>query len=198
MKKVAITKANDRLTRAKRGVANVQNSRNFHEFEQAWSYLLINGNAVHSILEKGAMADPRSRQWYGGKKRERRNDPLLSYMHQARNSDEHGLEPVARHNPGYLGIGMAGESAHIGRLTTGARGEITELRMNPTPGPVTIAQIPPHPELIPVIDDRFGTKFDPPKEHLGAPLADISARAIAKLWVDYLSALVEEATKLGP
>ena len=73
---------------------------NYADFEAAWTDFLVSTNAIYTILEVGAKGSPQSRQWFGRKKIERRNDPLLQYLHQARNADEHGMAPVADRSRG--------------------------------------------------------------------------------------------------
>ena len=53
-------------------------------------------------LRAGAKSPPQSKQWFEAKMRERESDPLLCYIWHARNVDEHGLEVVARKQPGFI------------------------------------------------------------------------------------------------
>jgi hypothetical protein len=47
---------------------------------------------IYAKLEQGSRTNGRSRAWYGRIKNVRKNDELLSYLHHARNSEEHGLD----------------------------------------------------------------------------------------------------------
>jgi hypothetical protein len=49
--------------------------------------------------------------------------------------------------------------------------------------------------LAPVKDARFQTEFEPPTEHLGAPI-NPTAFEVAKLTLDYQAALIDEAERL--
>jgi hypothetical protein len=173
MKKIAVDKARDRLRKAGTILRRVADTKTFPEFQSAWTDFLIALNTITFVLEKGASSNAQSRQWYGGKKKIGRKDPLLRYLHQARNADEHGLEPVAEHRPGHIAIGVGGESVHIRSLTFSA-GQITGS-FDPVDGKLpTIHVAAPHVALITVSDDRHGEKFDPPKEHLGETFLDTS------------------------
>jgi hypothetical protein len=50
----------------------------------------------------------------------------------------------------------------------------------------------PHAQLMTVTDERYGTVFPPPNEHLGQPLASNLPYDVAKLWIHYLGNLLDE------
>jgi hypothetical protein len=62
--------------------------------ETLWENFLIAANGIYSKLERGAKTNGKSKAWYGRKKHERKNDPLLSYLHHARNAAEHGIQRI--------------------------------------------------------------------------------------------------------
>lgn len=196
MKKIATDKAQNRLDKARESLARVEASRNFAEFGSAWTDFLIATNSIHSILEQGAKSNPRSRQWYGGKKNERRKDALLSYLHQARNADEHGIEPITVLKPGQITLTSSGSIA-LQSLIINNDGTVAAEFVPYSEGahPVVKAE-PASAVLISVIDERFGNRFDPPTEHLGAALSDTSPMTVARAGLAYHVALVEEAGKL--
>jgi hypothetical protein len=195
MKKIAVEKAHNRVERATAAFDRIAHSDNFASFAEAWTDFLLAANSVFSILEKGAKESPHSRQWYGGKKKQGRDDELVRYMAQARNADEHGIEPVVEHDPGYFAIGDPGEHVVIQGLTANSSGISGTLI--PVDGKYpTITIKPAHPKLIPVFDDRFGGQwFDPPTMHLGQKLSDVSPLAAAEMMLKYVSDLVEEAQR---
>ncbi len=197
MKKAAIQKSRIRLARANQALDKLCKSQNFDAFSEAWTDFLLAANSIFSILEKGALSDATTKQWFFSKKKQARKDPLVRYMVQARNADEHGIEPVAEPVPGHIAIGVGGESVYIKSLTIGGghvRGEIL-----PVEGRFPTVEIQnAHPRLITVKDDRFGDSFDPPAEHLGKKLSDASPLTVATLMMRYLSGLIDEAANLAP
>lgn len=194
MDKQGVEKAQARLRSAELALAHLKDSKTFDEFERAWTSLLANLNTVYTALEQAAKSGPKSRQWFGGKKRQRRKDPLLGYFHQARNSDEHGIEQITAREHGALAIGRRGEETHIeSAIFDGTR---TKIILHPTSTGTTVSLIPDRVRLLPVIDTRFGDKFDPPKEHLGHKLSDLSIAGLASTAVEAHRQLVEEAEKL--
>src|SRR5690554_4837888 len=96
MKRPAVEKARARLSRASESLSLIEASDSYESFQSAWTDLLIHLNSVYSILEQGSRGNGKSEAWFGRKKNERRTDPLLQYVHQARNSDEHGIEPITK------------------------------------------------------------------------------------------------------
>lgn len=101
----AIAKAELRFAKATSCLAEIQKPPStYKDFLHIWTDFLLALNAVYTSLEQGAKSSPQSRQWFGGKKRERRQDPLLRYLHQARNADEHGLAPVSRSRANWVSL----------------------------------------------------------------------------------------------
>lgn len=192
MKLIAISKASVRLDRAREAFNRIQASRAYGEFEAAWTDLLLNLNSIHSILEQGAR-EPKSNGWFGRRKNERRKDPLLQYLHQARNADEHGLEPVTEFQPGSIVLGSTSGSSYIGRLEM-KNGHIEVEDFRDTGGGIPYIQTePPTARLVTVRDGRFGDAFNPPSEHLGQPIEDKTPLGVAKLGLAYHERMLDEA-----
>ena len=194
MKQIAIDKAKLRLEKAKLSLAQARTAKSYADFVSAWTDFLVHANSVYTILEQGAKASPQGRQWFGAKKKERREDQLLQYLHQARNADEHGLEPVSKLTAGSLSIGAEG-SIHIEHLIIDKDGKV-DLRLGPgSTGKPIIKVTPASAVLMPVTDDRYGTTFHPPTEHKGKKLTDASPAAVAALGLAHHEALLAEATQ---
>jgi hypothetical protein len=115
MDKSAIDAARVNLTKASAAADKMRAAKSHPEFELAWSDFLVAHGRVFSKLEQGSKPNRRSTAWYGRQKHTRRTDPLLSYLHHARNIDEHGLEPVTQLQPGGIGIGTTGRT-HVHHL----------------------------------------------------------------------------------
>jgi hypothetical protein len=194
MKKSASEKILKRLRMANSEYNNLKNARDFEQFEEIWYKVLVCGNAVDMILET-SMKVGKEQPWYGVKIKLRREDPLLSYMHAARNVDEHGLEPVIVEEPGALVIGVGGESVHLKSLRI-VNGKIEFLDAEQPDGSApTILQIPRRPKLVSVFDVRSKKNFDPPIQHLGKIIDDTSPVGVAKVWIGYLNSVVNEAQR---
>lgn len=192
----AVAKARQRLKLATEKLHEAQAATNHDTFAGAWYFFLIAAKNVYTSLEQGAKASPQSRQWFGGKKMERKCDPLLQYLFQARDDDEHGLGDVTKLQPGSLAIGKAkpGFSSSMSiSLSTDASGRPTIHHLQSHDGlPILIEEIPAHFCLLPVTG-RGNVIYDPPTHHLGLPLADNLPLTVGRLAIDHLSRLIEEA-----
>ncbi|MEC5289151.1 hypothetical protein VSX64_15750 [Aurantimonas sp. C2-6-R+9] len=200
----ALPKCHDRLSKVKRSLQGCRSASDFEQFASHWSEFLIHSGGVLNILDAGADTTPQGRQWYGGVKREGRNDPLLQYMHQARNVEEHAVEPTAEYQHPSLGIGGPGEDVYFDKFTLDTaflknpEKEIVGRAWRPSDGkPPTITRTPGGPKLLPARDDRFKNTYPPPTEHLGKPLASDDPLAVAELYLAYLERLVEKAGELS-
>ena len=72
--------------------------------EEAWSNFLTMANRAYTKLEQGAKDNGKHRAWFGRQKHERRQDPSLRYIKNARDADEHGLERITERASGGIGI----------------------------------------------------------------------------------------------
>jgi hypothetical protein len=136
--------------------------------------------------------------WYARKQAEMRADPLLRYFHELRNRILKAEGPPAfstvlelddERDPDklrYLKPPPGGTSYYVG---PGLPGGQSGWRIDgPEGSPETFYVWLSEPGQEP------GLHFpDPPTEHQGEAIADTSLENLARLYIDYLSALVEEA-----
>ena len=192
----ALNKAESRLRIAKGAIDDLAQCQDYDSFCDFWYIFLTSSKNVYTVLEQGAKTSPQSRQWFGEKKNVRRADPLLQYIYQARNDDEHGIEPTTEIVPGSLAIGVnkPGYSTHMtlsGSFKTGF--QATSHDGKPVLAELTLPQI----QLVSVHGRDKAKIYDPPKEHMGQSLTDTSPINVARLTLHYLSALVGEAKRLS-
>jgi hypothetical protein len=189
MNKSAVAAASASLDKASASIQVLRSATTFSEFESAWTDFLLAAGRVFSKLEQGAKHDGNSSAWFGRHRGERRADPLLSYLHHARNADEHGIERITELKPGSIKFGSTG-ATHIKKMTiSGGRVE-AEI----SGSPLKFAITPSTARLIAVTDR--GVVYTPPTEHLGKPIQDQSAVGIAELAASYLRAMIESASRL--
>jgi hypothetical protein len=192
----AIEQAKDRLSKAERALDELIKSTTFQQAESAWVDFLTAASSIYSKLEQGAKGFSKSEPWYGRKRNERRKDPLLSYLHHARNSTEHGITRVVDQTPANRdGMGRQlkfNERTELFKFqahdpkTGELKAEGEALFAGPTLKPIRVT------------DDRFGNVSDPPRSHLGReiPFCDF-ADGLAKQALIYLRELVAEAETLS-
>ncbi len=192
----AVSKARARLATATKQLSEAQNSTDYDEFASHWYLFLVTAKNVYTQLEQGAKTSDQSRQWFGGKKRERREDPLLQYMFQARDDDEHGIGDVTKLEAGKLGIGRAvgdfGDSFRISMSSDGNGPPVIHEIESLDGKPILIEQIPAHVVLV-TVTGRGNVTYEPPTEHLGKPLPDNLPITVGKLTLAYLESLLSDA-----
>ncbi|HEY0624671.1 hypothetical protein [Sphingomonas sp.] len=210
MDKAAIAQASRRLAIAQKAHALLASASNHDEFSDSWYTLIVAAKSVWTLLEQGSKSSPQSRQWFGGKKRERRDDELLQYMFEARNAAEHGLEDVVRHQPPYNrleGRFAVGETPGLksGTQITGmqlnfSRG-LSIVGVDPEGNDISLpieSRIVDYPETsrLASITTRGSVVLKPPQKHLGKHLIDDHPASVAKANLDYLAAMIAEAEAL--
>ncbi len=200
MKPEAIAKARSRLRNAKRAIEQIEQCETYEDFTDHWYTFLTSNKNIYTALNKGAQSFPQSRQWMGAKARERKQDPLLQYLFQARDDDEHGLSEVTKHEPGSLGIGVnkPGISRHMHIRSLQIQDGKVSADIRPLDGkPALIELKPSRPVLVRVHGGRGSVPYDPPGEHAGKPLPDQTPLTVATLAIHYMESLIDEAESLS-
>ncbi|MBX9739414.1 MAG: hypothetical protein K2X62_05060 [Beijerinckiaceae bacterium] len=192
MDRLAVEQAKTRMIKARKSLQALGTASNYENAEEAWTDFLLAAATVYSKLEQGSKTNGASQGWYGRKKRERRVDPLLRYLHYSRNSDEHGIERVVERGPGSNLFGPLPFGETLPVRVAKANHETKQPEGEWMRGWVHGPNI----SLIRVFDRRFNDHCDPPAEHLGTLLKEITPVAIATLGLSYLEMLVQEAEGL--
>lgn len=191
MKAAAIDKARERLRRAATAIADIERANTQHAFRDAWESYLISIKAIGEVLQTGARGDKPSEKALAALWDDVRADPLLGYLIEARNVEEHGLERSANYESASLMIGGPGESVMLNGTLGGG------MMVTPMYGSkVTIIQAPQATRLLPVIDRR-GKEWPVPTEHLGKPVADPSPTAVARLGLTHFTMIVKVAAGMA-
>lgn len=135
------------------------------ELAQLWEPFLRH---LDRVWNKGEAYFSRSPRWQGWKApylRARSKDPLITYLVQARNADEHQIEEITEAENSNLTINPAqGQSMKI-NMTMGRRGEIAHFESDV---PARFDFYPGRVKLLPVTNR--GQTFQPPTSHLGQPI----------------------------
>jgi len=192
MDKTAVNAACDHLARADAALRAIEGAQTLAEIETAWSDFLIAANRVFSKLEQGAKTNGQSKAWYGRKKHERRTNPLLRYIHHARNADEHGLSKVTERTEPGLALGV-GPGTWRFDGTIGPDGHMKIIAMG---GQIAgqskfVETLPSKVRLLRVVD--CGDPYDPPRE---VNSKELLPNEVATLALDYLRQMTEEARQL--
>ncbi len=191
MQERAIKQAKERLSAAEVALTKIEKAVSLQDMESAWHDLLVAASTVYSKLEQGSKGSGPSEAWFGRRKNERKSDPLLQYVHQARNSAEHSIEEVARGAEVSVSIGAGdlkpGESFGLaqtpdGYLVPATTGDPTKLQVRGR-----------HVRLVSV--QNRGATFDPPKTHLGQ-VVGYEADDVGRHLIVYLKRMISDAETL--
>lgn len=188
----AIEQAMARLSKAEKSLEALEAAEYFDDAESAWSDFLIAASGIYSKLEQGAKGYPKSEPWFGAEKSLRKTDPLLRYIHFARNADEHGIERITA------------QSLDNPELKFNERQEVTVQRLNqitrePEGEPIKAVLSGPALKVVRVYDRRFGDFADPPETHLGEVVYFGASfpNEIGRVAIKYLRSMIERAEKLA-
>ena len=173
-----------RLERARNAVATLDAATALADMHSAWWGFLLAADGIYSKLEQGANGNRKSEPWFGKVKHLRKTDPLLSYIHQARNSDEHGID----------------DSSFTAVTATPTNPDVEIIQSldpnDPTTTNLTIKVSKTIPKgtaiaglatgvALRAVTNR-GAKFLVPTHHLGQQLKDNSVREVARAGLRYL------------
>jgi len=157
------------------------------DFEEKWHRLLGHIERVWNKCQHHFGRSPKWSGWKGQYESQRRIDPLLSYLKNARGAHEHTVADITATKSGSISI-SAGPSgrAYIKHLQVGVDGIKGEWD-----GDLAVTFEPGGVELVPVTNR--GKTYPVPTSHLNRPLEDISAITIGRYGLLYYEALVAKA-----
>lgn len=187
LKQEALRQAWDRFAAAKSAERRMREAKSLNDAESAWIDFLMSAHTVYSKLKIGVRGTS-NEGWWSQKVQERASDPLLSYLHHARNADEHGVDFRPAKQPGRLLIGRGGQAIRLdGTLGPGGMLRVTSLDGSTPHVEITQPQL----ELVPVTDR--GITYSIPTHHLGKAIEHATPVECATLAIVYLQALLQDA-----
>ena len=144
MRKEAVDQASTKLEKARQAVAAMARSNDLQALEAAWIDFVK--------LEQGTKANASSEGWFSRKKHERKLDPLLSYIHHARNAEEHTIEPITERVSSSVAVKGRGAYRFDGILGRNANLKVTHLGGEPP----QVETKGPHVRLVRIRDRGVG------------------------------------------
>lgn len=193
MDRTALRHAWDRLRRANGAYKRLVEAHTVADAEDAWSDFLMAASGVFAKLEKGAKGHPKAAPWYGTVKHERRTDPLLSYLHHARDADHHGIVGITKRAFKGARIGAAPAGGRVYGLAITDQGEVVHHPLNRGVAVDVAVDF----VLTTVRDDLHGNTFAVPTTHLGHALPDQQPRTLAAAGLVYMDQLVRKASEFA-
>ena len=190
MNQAGVNKAQDRLNRARLAFERIEGAEDYSAFTHAWSDLLAALNNVHSSLEQAAKGNNPAMAWMGRCIAERRTDPLLRYIHHARDADEHGLASVSELRLGGMKIGATGGGIHLRSLKIGPEG--VNIDYSSVGGGQPKLEITPSSARLVAVTNR-GTSVDPPTVHRELPIEGVMPIEVGAAALRYYEEMVQVA-----
>lgn len=184
-----ITKSIDQLKKAASKIEKMEASTFIDEYEGHWIDFLHELERSWNKLISQLKASPKYQGWTrrGQVERLRKQDPILSYLVNARGAEEHSVADISRRSPGGIGINPAeGNSLTLRNLKIDGGNISFEHEQ-----PVRVDFIPGKMELLEV--ENRGRKYDVPSSHLGSPLKSNDPVVIARLAIQFYESYFEEA-----
>lgn len=178
------------LERAKLACERLHAAPDVGEAHEAWKNFLYQLDRVWNKGEAHFSNSGKWSGWNGRFSRLRKQDPLLRYLFQARNCDEHTIDEIAVQREGFTAINAATPG---GMLTINSL-EFRNGQMSVDLGSdAVILHSPARLELLDV--KSRGVNYAVPSQHLGKPIASRDPGEFARLGLRFYESFVEEAER---
>jgi hypothetical protein len=186
-----IDKPRTQLSKAKSYIDQMASSNSPQNYEDNWKEFLHNLERSWNKLTSHLKRSPKYQGWTERGKTEklRRQDPLLSYLVNARGAEEHSVADITGNEAAGIGINPAvGNSLHINKLEM----KNGQLSID-SDQPIKIEFIPGKMILLPV--ENRGRTYHLPTEHLGQIIDYKNPVKIAQLGYDFYLNYFNKAEK---
>lgn len=195
----AVKQAEQRLRKAGKAFLKLCGTKDAEKIKENWVEFLTLSATIFEKIKAGAGKSGSSYGWFGKKIKDRKDDPLLSYVQHARNSEQHGIEDITQTWDRHRFVGAAGSVLTGLNVPEGAIvGEIIAFDASGHRVRLTTSQSK-EVRLVAVHDKKHNVSFDVPKSHLGNQLPDnLTPEYVAGLALEYLKDLIAQAKELVP
>jgi hypothetical protein len=190
----AIEHANIRFEQAVLALSKLRDAESYETAERGWQDFLTATGGIFAKLEQGAKISGQSLAWFGRLKHQRKNNPVLKYIHFARNAQEHGLERVTRRDQD---ANLAGGPLPFGKRIQYDNCKYTDAWGNQIGELFTAWAYGPSVKCVLAKDSRYGDECPPPIEELartgkfGADPVDL-----AEIALPIIREIIDDAIKL--
>ncbi|EMM6514574.1 hypothetical protein RVV74_001199 [Enterobacter ludwigii] len=179
------------LIRAQRCIARMEKSSTYEEYDEAWSDFL---SRIENTYQKTKAIAQENIRWPGfisPFNKKRKNDELLSYLTQARNSVHHGIAESTKHVKGGLAFNPPPGSTvlRLDSINFDNFGGVTVKSKHP----FSVTSIPDRIEVVEVVNRK--EKYKVPTTHLGNDLESVNPIDLARLGHIWYGNFLNEAEK---
>lgn len=185
------SKPRQELERAREAIVRMRAASNHREFEDAWKECLSRLERAWNKVQCHFKQSPKWNSWAGKYMKQRREDPLLKYLTNARGADEHTIGEITELAPGSMTIGATGGVMRLYGLRMSSSAVVVDAAPASPGARLVIAFNPEKTRLLPVINR--GVRYDVPTMHLGNAIDPNDVLTIAACGAKYYSGLLDEA-----
>ncbi len=190
----AVEKADIRLHAMQRALSDMEAVSSPLEFSSDWYVFVTAANGIYEVLKKGAGSDSAGRAWIKSEIVDPcEADPLLKYMYEARNDEEHGLVKSVRHAQIHAGLGVpfgSGDGSVTATFRVDEDGVVhVENVKSDFPNAVGFA-IDKYDMVLSTVTSRNGVSYPPPQMHLNIALEDERPVTAARATYAYMENLI--------
>jgi hypothetical protein len=186
--------ATEKLQEADFGLLQMTNAKDRIEFEQGWTRSIDCLEQFWTrFFDEGKSQFSNFQPWAGAIDAQRKSDPLLHYLYQARHQSQHGR------------ISLDWEEGQL-QIAPGFTGHIRGLQIF-SDGTFNLNAVPAHPSVceatvvfsggnarLPIVNNRKHKQlFEPPKEHCGTVLHGLSPMEAIRLGIEYYVTILNQA-----
>jgi len=168
-------------------------TNSFKEMTEFWQNILIRLERIWERAEPLIKKEEKGQKYLEPYYKQRRKDPLLRYIRQARNVEMHGIEGSID-KPLSLKISEKyGRKFRMDTITSSLIDGVLTINLD-TPDThldYQIALEPKDPHLVRI--KNRGEWYNPPTEHLGNHIRDLHPVFIAKIAIEFYGGFLKEA-----
>jgi len=178
------------LAWAREALLRMQSAADMVGYEKSWKDFLHYLDRAWNKLEKGLHADGGAQRHLREVNRWRKEDDLLRYLVQARNTDEHTIQAIVVNRSGGLTItgGPGGGRIHKGIFN--GSGHVDNLVYDGD------LEIKFHPDRLEVISvTSRGVTYSPPENHMGSPVKSRLPHELAQMALEYYETKAQQISQ---
>jgi hypothetical protein len=183
-----LAKAERKLEQAQRALLRLVKVQTYLDKEDAWEHVIFAFNQCFQAIEH-LKKMPKVKPIFDQMLHLQRTDPLLSYMHQARNVEDHGVGPILSRRFESFSIGAPGENVIINSMRTDRTGRVVQLDLG---APATVLHVPGGIELHSIVNRE--REYPVPTTHLGKEISS-DPEVVAQIALTYFRERCKEVAK---
>lgn len=179
----------EELEKAKQLLIQMKTARTLDELDMFWKNYLTHLDRVWNKAKANFSRSPKWSNWQSPYVKARNKDPLILYLMQARNADEHTTDEITEKREGFMAINPADpkQGIHIKNMRTDARGEIHIETTHPI-----VFEFEPSRVAMIAFENRK-VIYNPPMSHMGEPLDPHDLIGAAAKGIDFYEGFLHSA-----